>query len=633
MEAYLDYQKGGTGGKLNDIIEDFKYVYKGQSVKAGDFVNYINGVAGVVDYGTSTDTAVESANSNSGYVISAVALDDSRVFIAHSRGSTLQLYGVVCTINGAKITKGADTEINGNGYSGYAISAVALDSTRVFIAHSSDSTAVSSRYLKGIVCTISGTTITKGTDTQLVSGSYTGYYLSAIKLEENKVFIAHTSGNSDYLYGLACTIEGTTITGGTDTKIVASAYAGHMFSTCLLSNGNVFISHEFGSSSYALRAIVVSISGTTITLGGDTVLSSTAYSGFQNSACLLTDGRVFVAHSYSSSYSLYGMICTISDKTITVGTDTALIAEREKGGYRIATAALEDNNVFIFCSSEEASASKMYLHGMIATILGATITVGADTQLSTTSTTAFAISPLLLNNGNIFVAHSYSTDYYLYAQIWGVDETNNIPTNHITATGHETQVTPATESPFNAIALSSGEGGTDTEHKDQVKIARVYKEITKEGNMFPTTWEQVTAGTKYSSADGYVIETDSFASSSNYAKFAVDNDTSTSWQSVNGVKNFYIKMTCPMPKKITKMKVRFNIDGSNNVSYIRIQGSKDGETWNDVYYTTSNLTALTEVTLKNTDYYKYYKIVGYPQQTGAFYVYEWQTSEYVEVIT
>ena len=33
-------------------------------------------------------------------------------------------------------------------------------------------------------------------------------------------------------------------------------------------------------------------------------------------------------------------------------------------------------------------------------------------------------------------------------------------------------VAPASLPPFNAIALSSGEGGTETEHKDQVKIAR-----------------------------------------------------------------------------------------------------------------------------------------------------------------
>lgn len=33
-------------------------------------------------------------------------------------------------------------------------------------------------------------------------------------------------------------------------------------------------------------------------------------------------------------------------------------------------------------------------------------------------------------------------------------------------------VAPAIEPPFNAVALSSGVGGTDTEHNEQVKIAR-----------------------------------------------------------------------------------------------------------------------------------------------------------------
>lgn len=34
-------------------------------------------------------------------------------------------------------------------------------------------------------------------------------------------------------------------------------------------------------------------------------------------------------------------------------------------------------------------------------------------------------------------------------------------------------VAPAIEPPFNAVALSSGVGGTDTEHNEQVKIARL----------------------------------------------------------------------------------------------------------------------------------------------------------------
>ena len=69
-----------------------------------------------------------------------------------------------------------------------------------------------------------------------------------------------------------------------------------------------------------------------------------------------------------------------------------------------------------------------------------------------------------------------SSNYYLNAQIFGIDYENNIPTNNIEITEYEQQVTPAIKSPFDAVALSSGIGGTDTEHNEQVKIARLQDE-------------------------------------------------------------------------------------------------------------------------------------------------------------
>lgn len=37
-EAYLDWQKKSAGIKLNDVIEDYRYVAAGQRVKAGDLL-------------------------------------------------------------------------------------------------------------------------------------------------------------------------------------------------------------------------------------------------------------------------------------------------------------------------------------------------------------------------------------------------------------------------------------------------------------------------------------------------------------------------------------------------------------------------------------------------------------------
>ena len=40
MEAYLDWQKSG-GIKLNDVIEEHRYVANGKTVKKGDFLTYV----------------------------------------------------------------------------------------------------------------------------------------------------------------------------------------------------------------------------------------------------------------------------------------------------------------------------------------------------------------------------------------------------------------------------------------------------------------------------------------------------------------------------------------------------------------------------------------------------------------
>lgn len=639
-EAYLDYQKGGKGGKLNDIIEDFKYVYKGQSVKAGDFVNYIKGVAGVVDYGTSTDTQIRSQFSTdayAGYVISAVALDDNRVFIAHSWASACYLHGVVVTINGTTITVGTDTRLNTTTGKAKYISAVALDDSTVFIAHNQGSYDC----LYGMACTISGTTITAGSDYELDATNYSGRAISSVALGDNKVFVAHSQDSKYYLYGIVVTVSGTTITKGSNTSISGNSYSGNSISTTKLNNGDIFIAHNYSNSTYHLYGIVASVSGTTISKGTSTVISNGAiYTALKPSSCLLEDGRVFIAHNYNNSnYYLYGIVCTVSDKTITAGTDTALITSRNYAGYSTSVLALK-NKVLIFCNSEGTSASEMYLYGLVAEVSGTTITTGADTQLSTTSSTAYALSPLILTNGSIFLAHSYSTDYLLYAQIWGVDEANNIPTNHITATEYETQVTPATESPFNAIALSSGEGGDDTAHKDQVKIARVYREIEVpqiiNGNIFPHTaeaWSGVVEETKYSTNDGYILEASSaYPTGTLSAYLACDGNTGTCWRS-GGYSDSTIEwlmMTCPEPKKITKMKTRIYGDIYNAV----IQGSQNGTSWTNLYTLSAQQNALAEISLENADFYTYYRIyIKLTAIQANAFVDEWQVSAYEGIVT
>lgn len=457
-EAKLYGQNKG-GMSINGIIKDY-YAYAGEKISAGDLVEYVNGIAGKKDYGASVDTAIDNTNAYTGYVISAVQLDENRVFIAHSYSSNYHLYGVVCTINGATITYGTDTQLSSTKNAGLAISACLLPNGNVFIAH-----CYSTNYnLYGMVCTVNGTTITAGTDTQLVTQNETGQTISVCLLPNGNVFIAHIYASNCYLYGVVVSIDGTTISKGSDTKLNGSvANAGLLISTCLLPNGNVFIAHSYNTNKY-LYGMVVSINGTTVTKAiGDIGIDKGA--AVQTiSICLLTSGNVFVAYGRGNSYYMYGIVVTINDSTITAGSYTQLSTNGARAG--ISTQQLPNGDVLMVRSGDTTH----HLYNMVIRIDGTTITKGTDALMNSTDYSGYAISSFFLPNGTLFIAHSNSSSYYLNAQVFGIDENTNLPINNIVATEYETQVRKVTTGQFDGIAKTSGEGGDDTGHKDMVSI-------------------------------------------------------------------------------------------------------------------------------------------------------------------
>jgi hypothetical protein len=476
MEAKLYGQNKG-GMSINGIIKDY-YAYAGEQISAGDLVEFINGVAGQTNYGQSIDTQI-SSESLTGARMSAIQLDENRVFIAHSYSSNYHLYGIVLTINRITITYGTDTQLSSTNGSGTCISAEVLGNGNVFIAHRSDNVTRQS-YLNGIVCVINGTTITAGTDTRLTSTAATGNTISTVLLQDNKVFIAH-SESSDYYYldATICTINGTTITAGTITSISATKYTGYAISAVKLDDNRVFIAHSYASN-YVLYAIICKISGTTITKGSTKSLASNATNeGSTISAIKIGDNKVFVAHSHDTSSYLNAIICNISDTTISIGTDTAL-SNLSISGTSISTELLPNGKVFIVHSN-----TGYYLYGMICAVDGTTIINGEDTQLSTVEQGGRWISSLLLSNGKVLIPHSASTSstWCLYALICGVDETNNVPINNIILTDYETQIRKVTTGQFDGIAKTSGTGGDDTGHKDLVSIWTL-STIAEEGTEF-----------------------------------------------------------------------------------------------------------------------------------------------------
>lgn len=469
-QGAIDYIGVKGGLDINGVIEDY-YVYAGENINAGDFVEFVNGIG---SHTSKTETSSDTALVGYSMTMSACKLSDTSVFIAHGSGtsesSSNYLYGIVCVINGATIKYGADTQIATHAYSGWNMDAVALTDTKVFLAYGRGS----SDYLNAQVCTISGTTITLGTDTRIAgSSTYQANYVSVEALSSTKVCVIHAYGSNNYLGGQICTISDTTISAGTNISL-CSASDGTYIKTAKMAVGRIFVAHgtDTRAQQTHLQGVFCTISGTTITAGTDTSLSTSGYSAVGLSVIPLDSTTVFIAYSRDSYYYLYGIVCTTSDgTTITKGAETQ-INGKNYSGTGISAEYLNGKIIVLH--------SPMYqLYEAKCSVSGTTITVDKITQLDSETYLGYRIDSEILTIGNkktFFVAHTKTSSYNLYAQVFQEDESSGTLSNVIKSeiTEYETQVKKATTLPCNGVASTSGEGGDETGHKDIVSVYQPY---------------------------------------------------------------------------------------------------------------------------------------------------------------
>ena len=159
------------------------------------------------------------------------------------------IYGVICTINDMTINKGTETMLSNGSIDGrYGLSILKLNSNKVFIVYSSYSDTYP---LCAIVCTINETTINKGTETTISSETYSQYKISAVALSEEKVFIVYSNNKiGQYLHAIVCTINGTTITKGISAKISSENTFNTSMSTLIVDNNRAFIAFSGEDSNY-----------------------------------------------------------------------------------------------------------------------------------------------------------------------------------------------------------------------------------------------------------------------------------------------------------------------------------------------------------------------------------------------
>jgi hypothetical protein len=195
-----------------------------------------------------------------------------------------------------------------------------LDTDKFVVVYCLDSSATDIKYRVG---TVSGTTITLGTEATLVTAAstvLTGAGMALAQIATDKAVLAFKAVTTTTAKVVAFTVSGTTATAGTP---VALGSQNTTNSTCRVV--------KIGTDKFALMSVqtnridaaVGTISGTTITLGSEAQVSSqtaSASANYFSSPVSPADDVFIVKGQYSSSTALQFIACTVSGTTITAGT-------------------------------------------------------------------------------------------------------------------------------------------------------------------------------------------------------------------------------------------------------------------------------------------------------------------------
>ena len=445
----------------------------------------------MTDYSNSNQSVQKQKLAKGGYnyrglLVSATALDKNTVFIAHSYhvsgDSTYSINGIVCKINGTTITLGTDTQIVDKTYNaGMAgFQAIGLDANRVFILFGENTTVQGNSCMRmaNIACSISGTTITKGTRSTVTVDNYGGINFTGMLVDKDKVVVVYSDRNSSNSYtnnyilvALVFTINGTTVSHGTQTTLSSTAGSGKFINIKTLNNSKVFITHCAGTSSSSNISIIgriCTINGTTIT----NTATKTLFTGYNYGTSVhlvpLNENKVFLSYSLNNDKSLHTMICDINGTTITLGTDTQIVSS---DAFLHSCQKLDENNVFIVYES-----SGLYI--MICSIAGTVITAKSSIKILSKSYSN-NLSSVSLDADNILLVYNYEDNNDLYAMVV------NYVTNLVK------KITSSTEK-IGGVAITSGQNGEmiTTVRPDDVMRIKVNATISTE-NFGSISWEDI----------------------------------------------------------------------------------------------------------------------------------------------
>ena len=286
------------------------------------------GTAGTAIVGTVSGTSISFGSptlfntANSGSISTVYDSTNQKVVVAYcDYGDNSYGKAKVGTVSGTSISFGSETTFNPGSTNQYTSSTFDSSNGKVVIVYKDNGNGA---YGTAIVGTVSGTSISFGSESVFNSGN-TGTVKAVYDSTNNKVVVAFQDiPNSDRGRAIVGTVSGTSISFGSPVTFTPT-YTNSFSVTFDSTNNNVVITYRDGGWSYYGRAIVGTVSGTSISFGSPFVFES-ANTNRISSTFDSSNGKLVVAYTDNGN-SYYGTAVVFTPITMTTIYTTNLTAE------------------------------------------------------------------------------------------------------------------------------------------------------------------------------------------------------------------------------------------------------------------------------------------------------------------
>ena len=380
----------------------YQAAYTETNLTSENYIGMSRGVAFQTGEAGSTGTAVsfESGTTN----LSHVAFDSSnnKVVIAYvDGGDSDKGKAIVGTVSGTSISFGSIVVFEGGGTSNVDC-VFDSDSNKVVIVYND---AGDSGRGKGIVGTVSGTSISFGSPTQFNSGANYAYDVAAaFDSSNNKVVVAYRdSGNSSYGTAAVGTVSGTSISFGTPV-VYESASSQQNAVVFDSSNNKVVIAYKDAGNSDHGTAIVGTVSGTSISYGSAVVFNAGETSQIVGAFDSSNNKVVLAFRDNGNSDQGTAIVGTVSGTSISFGSEVIFNTGNTQG-----TSAVFDTNVNKVVISYEDRGDSDIGKFIVGTVSGTSISFDTETAFSG-SNAVFQTGAAFDSNANkVVIAYANDT--------------------------------------------------------------------------------------------------------------------------------------------------------------------------------------------------------------------------------